>query len=91
MAINQDIRDSLPEDTLVFDYMSYDNAIIGTTFDGRAIYDYDLMVLELMHDEGWNCDDSIDWIEYNTLRSLPYAGSKAPLIVSLIGGEFNET
>lgn len=82
MAINLGIRKRLPEDALVFDNMSYDNSIIGTTFDGRAIYDYDLMVLELMKDEGWSCEDAVDWIEYNTLRSLPYAGEKAPLVAS---------
>lgn len=82
MAINLDIRNLLPDDALVFDNMSYDNAIIGTTFDGRAIYDYDLMVLELMQDEGWSAEDSMDWIEYNTLRSLGYAGDNAPLVMA---------
>ena len=84
MAINLDIRNLLPDDALVFDNMSYDNAIIGTTFDGRAIYDYDTMVLELMKDEDWSYEASIDWIEYNTLRSLPYAGEEAPLVVSKV-------
>ena len=82
MAINLNIRKRLPEDALVFNNMSYDNAIIGTTFDGRAIYDYDLMVLELMQDEGWSTEDSMDWIEYNTLRSLGYAGDNAPLVIT---------
>lgn len=82
MAINQDIRDMLPNDTLVFDNASYDNSIIGTTFDGMAIYDYDLMVSEFISDEECTSDEAIDWIEYNTLRSLPYAGEKAPLVVS---------
>lgn len=82
MSVNLNIRDLLPEDTIVFDNMSYDNSIIGVTFDGRAIYDYDLMVLELMEDENLNCDEAVDWIEYNTLRSLPYAGKMAPLVVS---------
>ena len=81
MAINQSIRDLLPENTMVLDNMSYDNSIIGTTFDGRAIYDYDLMISELMADEDWNYDEAIDWIDYNTLRAIPYFGEKAPLVV----------
>lgn len=82
MSVNQDIRNLLPDDAIVFDNVSYDNSIIGTTFDGRAIYDYDLMVSEFMSDEECTSDEAIDWIEYNTLRSLPYAGEKAPLVVS---------
>lgn len=81
MAVNQDIRDKLPEDTIVFDNMSYDNSIIGTTFDGRAIYDFDLMVVELMDDEGWTDEEAIEWIEMNTLRAIPYGGDKAPIVV----------
>lgn len=81
MAINQEIRALLSDYTIVFENVSYDNAIIGTTFDGRAIYDYESMVMELMEDEGLSYDDAIDWIEYNTIRSLGYFGSQAPVIV----------
>lgn len=82
MAINLEIRKRLPDEAIVFDNMSYDNSIIGTTFDGRAIYDYEAMILELMDDENWSLEDAIEWVDYNTLRSLGYAGAKAPLVVS---------
>ena len=81
MAVNQDIRNQLPSDAVVFDNHAYDNSIIGTTFDGRAIYCYESMVEELMEDEGWEETDAIEWIEYNTLRALPYAGEKAPVVI----------
>jgi hypothetical protein len=81
MSVSQDIRNKLPSDAVVFDNHSYDNSIIGTTFDGRAIYDFDKMVKELMSDEGWTEEEAIEWVNYNTLRSLPYAGVNAPLIV----------
>lgn len=81
MAINIAIRDELPEDAVVFDNASYDNSIIGTTFDGKAIYAYDLMVRELMNDDNITEEEAIDWIDFNTLRSLPYGGPKAPLVV----------
>ena len=83
MSINQEIRNKLPPDAVVFDNQSYDNSIIGTTFDGRAIYDFDKMAEELAHDEGWTINDAIDWIEYNTFRALPYGGDKAPIIVQV--------
>ena len=81
MSVNQEIRNKLPSDTIVFDNHAYDNSIIGTTFDGRAIYDFDKMVKELMVDEGWNEIDAVEWINYNTLRALPYGGDKRPLII----------
>lgn len=81
MSVNQEIRNKLPPDTVVFDNHAYDNSIIGITFDGRAIYDFDKMTEELMQDEGWTDQEAIDWIEYNTIRALPYGGEKAPLIV----------
>ena len=81
MSVNQEIRNKLPPDAVVFDNQSYDNSIIGTTFDGRAIYEFNRMVQELMNDEGWTEEMAIDWIEYNTMRALPYGGEKTPMIV----------
>lgn len=79
--VNMNIRNKLPPNTIVLDNQSYDNSIIGLTFDGRAIYDYDLMVQELIC-EGCSEEDAIDWIDYNTIRGLIYIGEKAPLIVT---------
>jgi hypothetical protein len=76
-----DIRKSLPADTMIFSGHSYDNSIIGMTFDGRAIYSFELMVEELMEDEKWAEQDAIDWIEYNIIRAIPYFRAKAPIVV----------
>ena len=76
MSINYKIREQLPSDAVVFDNHAYDNSIIGISLDGRAIYDFDKMVKELMMDECWEETDAIEWISYNTLRALPYAGEK---------------
>lgn len=81
MAINEDIRMMLDEEAIVFDNPSFDNAIIAVDQDGRAVYEYDLMVEELMRDEEWTMEDAIEWIEYNTLRAIPYAGDMAPIVV----------
>jgi hypothetical protein len=81
MSFNLDIRSKLPLDAVIFINQAYDNSIIGTTFDGRVIYDFDKMVEELMTDEGWTEEEAIDWIEFNTLRALPYGGEKAPLVM----------
>lgn len=81
MAVNLELRAELPEDAIVFDNMSYDGSIVGVTTDGRVVYDYDKMIEELMEDEGWSYEDSAEWIDYNTLRALPYAGENAPIIM----------
>ena len=83
MSVNQNIRDRLPEGALVFDNHAYDNSIIGVSLDGRVIYCFERMVEELMSDENWDELDAIEWIEYNTIRALPYAGDKAPMVVYL--------
>ena len=83
MGVNIDIRNKLPEGALVFDNYAYDNSIIGVTFDGRVIYCYDKMVKELMEDECWDELSAIEWIDYNTIRAIPYAGEKAPIVVYL--------
>ena len=60
---------------------SYDDALIGVSEDGRAIYDFDKMVDWLIEKYGWSDIESIEWIEFNTLRALPYMGSDAPIIM----------
>ena len=60
---------------------SYDDALIGVSEDGRAIYDFNLMVDWLMEKYNWSETESIEWIEYNTIRALPYMGADAPIIM----------
>lgn len=69
------------EDVIIFENYSYDDALLGVTEDGRAVYAYDLMVDWLMEYEGIPETDAIEWIEYNTMRALLYAGDKAPIII----------
>lgn len=60
---------------------SYDDALIGVSDDGRAIYDFGLMVEWLMTKYGWSDIEAIEWIEVNTLRALPYFGESAPIVM----------
>ena len=79
--VNLKIRELLEDDALVFDNPAYDNSIIGQTFDGRAIYDIDQMVEELASEDEITLEEAMDFIDYNAIRSLPYAGEKAPVVV----------
>lgn len=60
---------------------SYDDALIGVSEDCRAVYDYDKMIEWLIKEEGWTAEDAMEWIDYNTIRALPYMGSGAPIIM----------
>ena len=51
---------------------SYNTALIGVSHNNRAIYDYDLMVKCLMKEEEFSEEEAWEWIDYNTLRALPY-------------------
>jgi hypothetical protein len=79
--VNPEIRKRLNDGALVFDNPAYDESIIGQTFDGRAIYDIEKMANELSTDDDIPIEDAMDFIDYNAIRSLPYAGDKAPVVV----------
>ena len=81
MAFNKDKRLELEDDTIVFDNPNFDNSIIGITTDGKAVYDYEKMVAELMEDDHISEQEAIDFIEYNTIRAIPYAGEMAPIVM----------
>ena len=60
---------------------TYDDALVGVSEDGRAIYDYDKMIKWLMEEEDWNYEEAAEWVDYNTIRALPYMGNDAPIIM----------
>ena len=68
------------EDSVVFENPDYDPAIVGVTDDGRVVYDIDLMVEYLVETDGMSEIEAIDFIEYNTIRSLPYI-ENAPVVM----------
>ena len=101
MGVLQKRRDFLAEnygeDVVLFDNPSFDSAIIGITHDNRAVYDYDKMVDSLageyMKEEGKTEEEAVDmaveWIDYNTLRALPYA-SNGPVVIFNIEEMFDD-
>lgn len=69
------------EDVTYLTNYSYDDALIGISDDNRAVYDYDKMVKWLIEKEDFTEEEAIEWIDYNTIRALPYMGEKAPIIM----------
>lgn len=69
------------EDMVILDSQAYDKSIVGISEDGRLIYDEEKMINELMEDDNCSYFEAVEWIEYNTLRALPYMGEKCPIIM----------
>ena len=60
---------------------SYDDALIGVTEDNRAVYDYEKRVQWLVDTEEMTYEEAAEWIDYNTIRAIPYMGDGAPVIM----------
>ena len=81
MTAAERLLDAGYDEAVILENYSYDDALIGVTEDGRAVYDFDKMVSWLMQREGWSRLEAVEWIEFNTIGALPYAGDQAPIII----------
>lgn len=81
MSVEEKLMDCGFECVKYLTNYSYDDALIGVSHDGRAIYDYNLMIDYLMDKEGWSDNEAIEWIETNTIRALPYMEPGAPIVM----------
>lgn len=72
------------EESIVFENPDYVTAIIGVSEDDRVIYDFDKMVEYLMKTDDMSFEDACEFIDFNTIRALPYMGEKAPIVMNSI-------
>ena len=74
--IKQGLRDLIAEcyneNAIMFDNPSFDDSVVGISTDGRVVYSLTKMVEELSEDENICFEDSLDFIDYNTIRILNY-------------------
>ena len=84
MSNREILADAGYEDARIFDEPEYDTAIVGVTDEGQVVYDFEKMVKHLMENDGITREEAIEFIEYNTIRSLPYFGEEAPIIMNSI-------
>ena len=83
---NKDIlMDQGFENFIIFENPDYDSAIIGITENNQVVYDYEKMIEHLMQEDDMDYEEAVDFTSYNTIRSLPYAGEGAPIIMYSIG------
>ncbi len=83
--IDRELRKCIAEiggnNVVVLDNPSFDQSIVGMSTDDRVIYDWTLMVDELVNDENMSHEDAIEFISYNTMRAIPYLHDDAPIIM----------
>ena len=93
-AIKQYVEDEGLEEEdlpLLFENSSFDNSIVGISHDGRIVYNYRQMIEEYAAENECSEEEAQEWIDYNTLRALPYAGGKAPIIMYDLVSDISET
>ena len=72
------------DEAVVFENPSYETAIVGyDVHSNRIIYDYELMIDYLVENEQMNEDEAVEFIDYNTIRSLDYIENQ-PIILNRI-------
>lgn len=69
------------EKTVFFTNPDFIDAIVGISEDGRLVYSYSKMVDSLMLSDNMSYEEAVEFIDYNTIRSLPYMGEKSPIVL----------
>lgn len=88
MPINEKLDTLIPGALLMEPRETYDDAVIGITFDGRAIYDQEQVIRCTVKGEGMTVEDAVEWHEFNTFCA--YMGPRTPLYVQLGVDEYEE-
>lgn len=83
--INEMVEDHGLEGAILLEGEEFDGGCIGwaenADGDGVLVYSYEKLAAALSAAGYGSYDDACEFIEYNTLRSLPYAGPRAPIVV----------
>ena len=78
--LKQTLCDQGHEDSVVLENPDYSSAVIGVTNDGNVVYSYPLMVESLVKEDGMTEEEAMEFIDYNTIRALPYMGDLHPIV-----------
>lgn len=74
----QALVDAGYEGANIFD--GFEAAYVVMSHDGRVIYDYNKMV-KVCKKWGMTEEEALEYIDYNPVRTIPYLGEKAPIIL----------
>ncbi len=87
IPLGQRLEEEGYEDVVIFSSGEFDDAFLGLSEENRAIYSFDKMVDWLIKLDGITYEEAVEYIEFNVVRALPYAGEKAPIILYEWEGE----
>lgn len=79
----KEILEFVGEGAVLLEGAEHDRAFIGVTDDGRAVYSFGKLREWLMEHDGMSIEEATEFVEFNTIRALPYMGPMAPVIVYL--------
>ena len=65
----------------LFEPEYYDDGIVGVTDEGNVVYSYEKLAEALMEHDGMTYEEAVEWLDYNTVRSVPYMGEFKPIII----------
>lgn len=74
------LSDAGYDEAIIFQSPDFAAAFAGVSDCGRAVYSHSMMIACLVA-EGMTADEAAEFIDYNTLRALPYMGPNAPIVV----------
>lgn len=73
------------EGMILIDEEGIEEALIGVTDSEKpcAVYDYEKLVEVYVNKHGLSYEEAAEHVCFNIMRSLPYYGENAPIIVDL--------
>jgi len=78
--MKKELKDQLKDESIILEPQSCFNLAIVRVDNYRLVYSYSLIVDALMIYDSITESEAIEFIEYNTIRSLPYMGEYSPII-----------
>ena len=69
---------------MIFDSEAFADAAIGLSTNHQIIYDYDKMIEGLMTKDGMTYEEAVEWIEYNTIRTMSYMNNPPVILHTFV-------
>ena len=79
LIMDEDILNEM----IVLEGDEFADGAIGITEDYHLVYSYDRLVESLSKHNNWTAEEAIEWLDYNTLRAIPYMArdGKEPIVL----------
>ena len=87
---NEELKELLREialdgadDMIILEGDEFADGAVGISYGNHVVYDYQKLIESLSKHNNWTEEEAMEWLDYNTLRALPYmkADGKEPIIM----------